>query len=203
MKRVLIFIVIVSVAFTACIKDRIQPVAPPVVISASDTLMYYWDFNNQDSSARTATFHVNNGSAFKYYCAYIDYTGGSLLNLKGTSDSGQCLRVRNPSDSLIFYMPTTGYDSISMQFAEEASSSGSSQNAISYTVDGVHFISTGLSSSSYSVDVAFASYNFSFAGDVSVKNNPKFAVKIVFLNNNTGTSGNDRIDNVSLMGKRL
>jgi len=42
----------------------------------------------------------------------------------------------------------------------------------------------------------------SIAADANTGNNPKFAVKIVPLNNNSGTSGNDRIDNVSLMGVR-
>ena len=162
--------------------------------------MYYWNFNNQDSSNRVADVAVHNGAHYSYYCAYIDFTAGSNLNLRNGADSGQCLRLRNPSDSVIFYMPTTGYDSISVEFAEEASGSGSTQNAIFYTTDGINYISTALGNNSYTVGTTFATYSYSFASDPNVKNNPKFAIKIAQLNNNTGTSGNDRIDNMSMSG---
>ena len=200
MKRFSIFAIIITVIAASCVKDRLQPATTPVVISASDTLMYYWDFNNQDSSARNATFGVHSGAIYNYYCAYIDFTGGSNLNLKGASDSGTCLRLRNPSDSVIFHMSTVGYDSISVTFAEEASGSGSTQNALFYTTDGVNYISTALGNNSYTVGTTFATYSYSFAADPNVKNNSKFAIKIAQLNNNTGTTGNDRIDNLSISG---
>ena len=202
MKRYFFFIAIITIAASSCIKDRLQPKAGPVVIPNGDTLMYYWSFNNADSSHRAPDFGVHSGGIYKYYCAYIDYTAGSVLNLHGTSDSGQCLRLRNPSDSVIFKMPTTGYDSISLSFAVEASSSGPSLNAVFYTTDGVHFISTGLTNNSYSVTTAFTLQSFSFAADPNTNDNPNFAIKIVQLNNNTGTSGNDRLDNLSLSGVR-
>jgi hypothetical protein len=204
MKRFIIFLLPVII-LSACIKDRIPPTAGKVITSASDTLMYYWSFNGQDSSKRAPDFGINPGATFKYYCSYIDYTGGSTLNLWGTgADSGECLRVRNPSDSLIFVMPTTGFDSIVLQFAEEASSttSGSTINDIYYTTDGVNYITTALSNNSYTIGTTFALYAFDFSTDPNVNDNPKFAVKIVFANNNTGTSGNDRFDNVSLQGVR-
>ena len=144
MKKIFFLFAFASFIIASCVKDRLQPAAAPVVTPNGDTLMYYWNFNGQDSSKRTADFAVHSGSTFKYYCSYIDYTGGSKLNLIGVTDSGYCLRLRNPSDSVIFYMPTTGYDSISLSFAQEASSSGPSSCAIFYTTDGVHFISTAL-----------------------------------------------------------
>ena len=204
MKRFILLLLPVII-FAACVKDRIPPAAKAVTTSSSDTLMYYWSFNGQDSSKRAPDFGVNTGATFKYYCSYIDYTNGSTINLLGPiSDTGESLRVRNPSDSLIFVMPTTGYDSIVMQFAEEASStsSGSTVNDIYYTTDGVHYISTALSNNSYNVGIAFALYAFDFSSDPNVNNNPNFAVKIVFANQNTGTSGNDRFDNVTLQGVR-
>jgi hypothetical protein len=189
----------------SCVKDRIPPTATPVVTPANDTLMYYWSFHNQDSSNHTPDFGVNSGAQFIYDCNYIDYTSGTLLNVMGGyADTGFCLRVRNPSEYLIFEMPTTGYDSIVMQYAEEASStsSGSTINDISYTTDGVNYISTAFSNSSYNIGITFQVYSFDFSSDPSTNNNPKFAVKITFANQNTGTSGNDRFDNVSLQGVR-
>jgi hypothetical protein len=212
MRRYLLLIpVLVAIlCATGCIKDRVQPAGQGTTtgtpIPAGDTLMYYWSFNGADSSMRQADFGVHGGT-FNYYCAYIDYTGGSPINVQGgAADSGQCLRVRNPSDSLIFYMPTTGYDSVTFAFAEEASStsSGSTLNGISYTTDGVNYVTTALgNSNTYNIGITFALYTFNFSSDPATSNNPKFAIKITPLNNNTGTSGNDRFDNVTLSGVRV
>ena len=201
MKRFSIFAILVTIiAASSCVKDRLQPATPVVVISASDTLMYYWSFNGADSSVRTADVAIHNGAFYSYYASYIDFTTGSGLNLRDGADSGSSLRLRNPYDSVIFHMPTTGYDSISVEFAAEASGSGPSQSAIYYTTDGVNYISTALGNNTFAIGTTFAAYSYSFASDANVKNNPKFAIKIVPLNNNTGTSGNDRIDNVSMSG---
>lgn len=200
MKKVFVFIALMSIVAASCVKDRLQPKAGPVVVPHADTLMYYWDFNAGDPTNFAADVAVNGGARFDFYCAYIDFTGGSNLNLQLGDDSGQCLRLRNPFDSVIFHMPTTGYDSITIAFAEEASGSGPSSNAIYYTTDGINYISTGLGNNSYAVGTTFSLNSFSFVSVPNVKNNAKFAIKIVALNNNTGTSGNDRIDNVTMMG---
>ena len=202
-KYAFLLFVLVSIVAASCIKDRIQPPPKAVQAPTGDTLMYYWSFNSSDSSNPLPDFGVNNGAYFLYYASYIDFTTGSSLNLYGTdSTPGECLRVRNPSDSLIFYMPTTGYDSISFSFAVQRSSSGPAQNAISYTTDGTNYVTTALSNSVYQVDTTFELHTFNFASDPAVKHNSHFAVKITFTNNNTGTSGNDRFDNVSLSGVR-
>lgn len=207
MKKNILFVgVVFIVMLSACIKDRTIPASGPITIPTTDTLIYYWNFNKGDSSVRTPDFSkIGAGAYFSYNCAYIDYTNGSKLNLLGITDSGQCLRVRNPSTDLIFYMPTTGYDSVVFIYAEEASStkSGSTINSISYTVDGQTFTTpTTMGTNPYNVDTTFTLQTFNFSSDPAVNNNPKFAVKISFVNNNTGTSGNDRFDNVSLSGSK-
>lgn len=202
MKRNLFFIAIILITAASCVKDRIQPAAGPVVVSARDTLMYFWSFNSSDT---LVDFPAHSTAAYlTYNAAYADYTGGSKLNLIGITDSGQCLRVRNPSTDIVFHMPTTGYDSVIFSFAEQASSltSGSTTNAIQYTTDGVTYGSSALGNNQYSLDTMFTKHSFSFATDPAVNNNPKFAVKITFVNQNTGTKGNDRFDNVSLSGVR-
>ena len=201
-KYTIILLALVSISMASCLKDRLPSAPKPVVTPANDTLMYYWSFNLGDSAVRTPDFGVIAGASYDYNASYIDFTTGSSLNLYGGADTstGQCLRVRNPSTSVTFHMPTTGYDSISFSFAEQCSSSGSTLNAISYTVDGINFISTALTTNSYTVSTSFQLFTFNFAADPNVKHNPHFAVKITFLNNNTGTTGNDRFDNVSLSG---
>jgi hypothetical protein len=203
MKKNLLFVAIILITLASCVKDRNAPAAGPVVVPTGDTLMYYWNFNNQDSANHAPDFSIKPGGAFfSYSASYVDYTGGSNLNLLGTTDSGQCLRVRNPSQSLTFAMPTTGYKNVILSFAVESSSSGSSLNSVSYTTDGTNYVTTALSNAQYSVTTTFALQSFDFSSDANVNNNPKFAVKITFDNNNTGTSGNDRFDNVSLVGTK-
>jgi len=207
MKRNLFFIAIILITAVSCVKDRTIPTAGPVVAASGDTLVYYWSFSSSklDSSVRKPDFTAKGAGAatFNYNAAYIDYTGGANVNLIGTTDSSQCLRVRNPSNYLIFTLPTTGFDSVVFSFAEEASSttSGSTINALSYTTDGVNY--TTPAGSQYNVTTSFTLQKFSFFSDPAVKNNPNFAIKITFANNNTGTSGNDRFDNIALLGVRM
>ena len=205
MKRYSILILSFALFLSACVKDRIQPAAVTPVLGSGDSLMYYWNFDNADSSQHGTSFTGAglSGASFKAYCSYIDYTTGTLVNIQrnGTA-GGSCLRVRNPSDSIIFTMPTTGYKNITLQFAEQRSSSGPSQNSVYYTTDGKNYISSGLANNAYLVDTTFGLHGFDFSADVNTNNNSKFAVKIIFNNNNTSTSGNDRFDNVSLFGEK-
>ena len=88
----------------------------------------------------------------------------------------------------------------------QRSSSGAATNSISYTIDGINYITTGLPSTDY-VPADMPNYNlvtFSFAGIAGVENNPNFAVKIEFSNiPPPGTSGNDRFDNIVFEGNHL
>jgi len=202
MKRLIILCTATAAILASCVKDRIQPPVSNVINTAGDSLIYFWDFNIEDSTDRSPAFNAGSAAAtYRYHSSYIDFTTGSGINLRTGFDTGSCLRVRNPSDSVVFAMPTTGYKDVVMQFAEQRSSSGPSINAVYYTTDGINYINTAISSvNTYTVDTTFGLHAFNFASDANTNNNPKFAVKIVFTNNNTGTSGNDRFDNVSLEG---
>jgi hypothetical protein len=198
-----IFIASVCLLLIAgCVKERTQPTraASPVI---GDTVIHFWNFNNGDSSSRAASISMVPGATFRYYAQYIDFTGGSLLNLFGGADSGYCLRVRNPADSLVFKMPTTGYDSVTLRFAVRRSNSGPTQNALSYTTDGVTYTTKAIGANVYDVDTLFNVENYILSQDPAINNNPNFGVKIVFLNVTPGsTSGNGRFDNVMLRGKK-
>jgi hypothetical protein len=185
-----------------CIKKELQPAAPPVVVSTSDTVMYYWSFNTLDTSNHAPDFGITTKGTFDYFASYIDTTTGTSIDALPGVDSGECLRLRNPSDSIVFHMPTTGYDSIVFEFAEEATGSGSSSNSIYYTTDGIHYISTALAINNYNVGLVFQAYTFDFSSDPNTNGCANFAIAIVMNNSNTGTSGNDRFDNVKLRGVR-
>jgi len=173
------------------------------------TLIYYWDFNhitatdtlNPVYSAPSLSAHFN------YYCAYVDTLagGGSTINLQLGDTAGSCLRFRNPSDSVVFHMPTTYFQNIQFSYAVERTNNGDKNNTVKYSVDGVHFVSTStvdLVDSSFYTNYfdSFVLHTFNFAADPLTKNNANFAISITFTNGGSDTSGNDRFDNVALKG---
>ncbi len=66
--------------------------------------------------------------------------------------------------------------------------------------NGRALLSTAIGGNNYTAGSFLPKTFFSFAADPNVKNYQEFVVKIIPLNNNTGTSGNDTIDSVSMMG---
>ncbi len=177
--------------------------------SAQATLIYYWDFNHITATdTLNPAYSVPGMSAhFNYYCAYIDTLagGGSTINLQLGDTAGSCIRFRNPSDSVVFHMPTTYFQNIHFSYAIERTNNGDQTNTVKYSTDGTHFVSTSsvdlVDSSVYTNYYdSFVYHTFNFSADPLTKNNPNFAISIVFTNGGSDTSGNDRFDNITLMG---
>ena len=134
-----------------------------------------------------------------------DGTVGYENNTRNESLAGTLLKVRNPSDtrSLFLNMPTTGYKSVIVQFATARSSNtGATIQNYSYTVDGVNYIQTGLSKITHNTTPDTADLIVLDFSEIStVNDNANFKVKIDFAGPTvSGTSGNNRFDNVSLEG---
>ena len=190
---------------------------------AQGTVIYNWDFNGMDSSVHAPSYTATGaGSAgYQYWAAYTDFTTGTPLNLKSGDYPGSCIRFRNPSDSVIFNVPTTGYHHIQFSYAEQRTGSGSQSNSVMFTTDGTHYQSASVAdpaiadSANYTVDsidvvvdttsnVSWELHTFTFTADTAaINNNPNFAIAIVFNDGPTGTSGNDRFDNITLKGDLL
>ncbi len=186
---------------------------------AQATVIYNWDFNGMDSSIHSPSYTAPGaGSAgYQYWAAYTDFTTGTSLNVMTGDTAGSCIRFRNPSDSVIFHMPTTGYHHIQFSYAEQRTGSGSQSNSIMFTTDGTHYQSATIAdpavadSANYTVDsvalipgVSWELHTFTFTADTAaINNNPNFAIAIVFNDGPTGTSGNDRFDNITLKGDLL
>ncbi len=129
------------------------------------------------------------------------------VNARFGEPSGAALRARNPSDSfaLYFYIPTTNYKNIVLKFASESSSTthGMLHQLYDYSVDsGKTWKTTALSETTDSAWLMFHLITVSFndASDSFVKNNPKLVFRIKFQGNTTGTSGNNRFDNITVEG---
>ena len=149
------------------------------------------------------------------YNSYVDSVQPSAgapdydtVNTQMSEPAGAALRVRNPSDSmqLYFYIPTTNFNNIVLSYGCESSSAthGMLQQVFDYSVDsGLTWRTSGLSIPSDSTKTVFTRTTVSFPADTQVNNNPKLVFRITFLGNNTGTSGNNRFDNVTVMGDSI
>lgn len=187
---------------------------PPV---SDGELIHYWHFNdlvtpNDVVSIEADHSLIPGATPLLTYTGSgprdIDaYNGGSDLNLYLGQAPGRSARVRNPSAgrSLVFDLPTTGFDQINFSYAVERTNNGMLRNVLSYSIDGVNFIQNGLDTVEFQLESAETYYliNLDFASIAGVGDNPDFKVRIEFDGNTTGTSGNNRIDNVSLKGTQI
>lgn len=179
---------------------------------SENDLIYYWHFNDLDAPEDVTTIAAD----FKLIEAatpLMTYTGtgdrdidsnneGSDINLHMDEDSGRIARVRNPSDnrSLVFDLPTNGYEAITFDYAVMRTNQGQLKNIISYSIDGTNFIQDGLSTTEFDVFTTFNLVHLDFTAIEGAIDNPNFKVRIVFEGNTVASNGNNRFDNITLKG---
>ncbi len=178
-------------------------------------VVHYWHFNTVTTTVDSvvADFSVEAQAPWLYYQAaypnvdpanlgYMDDVSGTELNIRMGEVDGEGIRPRNPSDSMELYiqLPTTAYDSIQFSYATHRSGSGMLKQVLSYTTDGQTYQEHP---DTVLVTEDWELVSFDFAAITGVSNNPNFAVKIRFYEQNTGGSGNNRIDNMVLEGNSL
>lgn len=186
------------------------------------------DWSAIDTNKAVLDYKLVTGTSTAYL-GYFDYVAttaadSDIYNLRTINSvatpAGNAFRFRNPSDSayLLFYIPSTGYKNLVFSYDVESSStaSGYHLNNFSYSTDsGATFKTVGLDriqDSSISVNSYVTgtciykqiTVNFTSA-DTTVNNNPRLVFKLVpstpaGLGKDTGTSGNNRFDNVTLDG---
>ena len=213
-----LFIACTAITVSSCVKDRIQPVVivpPPVDTSGSGTdtsgntgtdtssgtfqVVDYWNFNSNDTSTLLIPNVSFSSASISYVANYFDDVNpGSSFNVRNNDSAGDALRMRNPFVSVTFNLPTTGYTKPVFTFAAQRSNSGPMVNNIYYTIDGTNFINDSLAQTSFSIDTAWTLQSIDFSGITRINNNANFAIRFISGDNNTGTSGNDRYDNVTL-----
>lgn len=191
------------------------PSGDPIPDPNQSFLLHYWNFNALPSGTLTAVnadfslLNVANAN-IKYEgsgTGFMDqFSPGSEINLQSNVEAGLGLRFRNPSDtkSVIIEAPTSGHKAVIMNFATARSGSGAQTQNYSYSIDGSTFVSTGLPITIFEVPIepAFEKVTLDFSGISGVNNNPNFKVKIEFSGSNaSGTSGNNRFDNVTFEAK--
>jgi len=212
MKKTITLLALLSFLVFSCTADR-DIKDTTVVIDPTSDLIHYWNFNTISGTQTLVNPDITllplGGASISYPgsgAGYMDtFTPGYDSNLQNTEVAGSGLRARNPSDTrnLVMAVPTTGYKTIVVQFATAASSSGAQTQNYSYTVDGINYSTAGLNTTTFNstIDPIASLVSLDFTSITGVNNNPNFKIKISFTGTNaSGTSGNNRFDNVTVKG---
>lgn len=178
-------------------------------------LIYYWHFNNFNTDEDVTEIPVDieyipNSNAKMIYTGsgprdIDDNSNGSSLNLHLGASPGRCARVRNPSvdRSLVFDVPTTGYETIRFTYAVHRTNNGQLQNHLAYSIDGFNFIQTDLLQTVFDIGLEFDVVAVDFSHIDGVNDNPNFRIRITFEGNNDTSNGNNRFDNITLHGEPI
>ena len=200
---------------------------------AQSRLIHYWNFNTFTSvihlpatASLAADYSIIDTSKARLaytpittvagtYLGFCDFgTSGAsdfdTVNTQFASPGGNYFRARNPTDSMQFllYIPTTHYQNITIRYGTQTSStsSGDSAQIYSYSLDsGSTWNTIGISPASLALTSAytvFAPGTVTFT-DPAASNNPRLVFRITFKGRNTGTSGNNRFDNITVKGDTL
>jgi uncharacterized protein YjiK len=178
--------------------------------SNAQTLLHYWNFNNNASvtTITTPTTSIVPGASINAIISgssLIDFVGGTgsnfnLLNLnaQNSDPSGTHLRFNLPIGSaLVFALPTIGFQNIVVKFAANRSGSGAGTQVWSYTTDGTTY-SPFTNVIPSSADPALVTLDFSAIS--AANNNSNFKLKVEFLQGAGGLVGNNRFDNFTAEG---
>ena len=178
-------------------------------VGSGQTLLHYWNFNNNSSlaSITTPTYTLGNATiiAIPGGISAIDFEGGTgqnfnvdNINARNNDVSGTHLRFNDPiGGALEFSLPTTGFENIIVKFATRRSSSGAGTQSWYYSLNGTDytFFQEILPNNG---NPALATLDFSTIAQAS--NNPNFKLKVTFAQGSGGTVGNNRFDNYTVEG---
>jgi len=178
--------------------------------SYGQTLIHYWNFNNNASEAAitTPTSTLVTGASLTAIAggiSVIDFAGGTgqafdlqNLNARNGDGPGTHLRFNDPiGGALQFALPTTGFENVIVKFASRRSGSGAGNQKWSYSVDGTTFVPfTTIAPNNGNP----ALETLDFSAIAATDNNPNFKLKVEFEVGAGGTVGNNRFDNFTVEG---
>jgi hypothetical protein len=218
MKITFLYFSFLSLLFCSCTTDReIITKTDTIIIDPNSELIYYWNFNLDLAEVSEVPPNYTSSTSLVAKITYPGIGGimdidsdGYVTNARNNDPAENLLKVRNPSNTknLVLDLPTTGYNKIVLQFATARSNNGANIQNYTYTIDGTNYTNTGLIKTAHNPkadltpplpDVDLVTLDFSSIP--AVNNNPNFKVKIEFAGDAaTGTTGNNRFDNITLVG---
>lgn len=164
-----------------------------------------WNFNDAISgiSGGAQEFLVDRGSGIMdsdFTATNIGNVSGNPLNSDSGDPAGRALRMSgyaNNEKSLTWRTSTEGFDSISVSFAIQRTSTGFSNNQFLYSIDsGSSWIGFG---GYFNPVTSFALQSFDLSGIPGLNHNPNTAFRIVF-DGASSAAGNIKIDNLIVSG---
>jgi len=181
-------------------------------LETQGNLIYYWHFNTLETPVDVTTINADY-SLIAGVTGKFDYTNpvegqrdmdvfdtGSDLNTQMAEGAGKACRVRNPSTdrTLDFFVPTNNTTGIRFSYAVHRSGSGMLENIVSYSLNGIDFITTDLENNTITVTETYELYSFDFSDINGANDNPNFRIRISFNGNTVAVNGNNRFDNFTL-----
>ena len=192
----------------------ITPGAEPIALTAifvpagtEPVVVHAWHFNNLPSGVLTeiaADVSLLGGASITYPgsgAGYLDRVDGTVLGALPDTPAGYALRVRNPSDTreLVVTLPSTGHEDLTLGYAATRTVNGAQEHSVFCRVEqeGEWLpIAEGVM-----VSEAYQYFSHDLSATGGTADNPHLVVKFVFGGTNaSGTSGNQRFDNLTCTG---
>jgi len=190
------------------------PANATITVNSASPYSVHADYSRIDTAKARIVYMTSAGtsSVFSTTIDYVlpgDTANARLGHASDTSIISAGLRPRNRCDSmeLRWYIPTAHYKNILIKYESQSSStaSGPLHQVFDYSIDsGATWKTSGLSVASDSAGLAFGPvFPVTFTTDTTVNNNPKLVFRIKFVGNSSGTSGNNRFDNITVEGDTI
>jgi len=192
------------------------------IANAQPKLIHYWHFNNTPTGVHLGALSADYSTLGNAYVAFIPLAGvvsdtgytdnvspGDTVNARLGAAAGFGIRTRNPSDSMQFLwvIPTTHYKNIVLTWESQSSSvaSGPHFENFDYSLDnGATFQTTGLTTLQDSAWLAWhGPVSVSLAAITGANDNSHLVFRIRLSAPNTGGSGNNRYDNITVEGDTI
>jgi hypothetical protein len=160
-----------------------------------------WNFNDSSMGASTLGSGVLSATLATDFPA-VQYYAGSTANALPGEPAGMALGVQNGSGGAnngrwleMHLMHESPLTALALSFASERTSTGFSQNTLSYSLDGQTFTDVA----NYSPATSWSTQTFDLA---SVPSAAELFLRITFMGGSTtSTTGNNKIDNLILRGE--
>jgi Bacterial Ig-like domain/Secretion system C-terminal sorting domain len=180
----------------------------------AQSLIHYWNFNTStdETALLTASFTIGGATLTRVngatsFVQTTSNTSNGFETLNENARNGDAasthLRYTNSIDgTLIFALPTTGYENAVVKYTTRRSSAanGAGIQVIDYSTDGINF--TNLTSITTNPDGP-ALQTFDFSAIPATDNNANFKVRITFQQGAGGITGNNRFDNFTMDGTAI
>lgn len=176
-------------------------------VQTSDVPFLYWDFNDGAPSSGNWTQPIDanygTGSLTYTFANSVSFTGTTLNTMVGDVVNGGSFVPQggtgnvNNGKEFVMTVNTTDLENITLTYATQRTSTGFTDQAIWYSLDG---------GQNYTLFTTFTSIASSwevkevdFSSITGANDNPNFMVKIV-LDGASAPLGNNRFDNISFFG---